>query len=115
MGNCFLSKAGAGARRGARKPDLPVQEIIEAAPSVDLGIACNAVENAEMCADAPILRGSIDRRTFWAGKHYGDRLRRAVHRRSSRPDSQPSHFGRACHFTFALSPSSTRRPMGGIH
>src|ERR1035438_1895688 len=75
----------------ARKPDLPVQEIMDTAPGVNLGTACNTIEDPEMRAHTPILRRPIDRRAPWAGKHYSDRLARA-------------HL-------FAFSPSSTGRRM----
>jgi hypothetical protein len=69
-----------------RNTDFPVQEIIETAPGINLALACNAVEDAEMRARPPVLRSSVDRAALWASEDYGGLLRRTVHSWSVRPE-----------------------------
>jgi len=51
--------------------DLPIQEIIETVPGVNLGMARDAIENPEMRSRAATLWGLIDSPALQAGKNYG--------------------------------------------
>jgi hypothetical protein len=90
----------------SQKSNLPIQEIIKPAPGVNLALACDAVEDAEMRARAPMLLGLVDRSALWASKYNGDG--RSCHLEECAPRSghwlethalrpcQPRHFRRLC-------------------
>jgi hypothetical protein len=55
-------------------------------PCVDLGMACETVEDAEMRVRAPVLCSLVDRSALPAGKNYGG-LHSTVHSPSVRLES----------------------------